>query len=71
MVSLALDIPGLLFGAYVCGVGTTASFVLNRVLHNVQLNRVSSVYLMLAAASSLHILFCKGFNLRSSQVSIF
>jgi hypothetical protein len=62
MVSLALDIPGLLFGAYVCSVGTVAGFVLNAVLRNSKPNRISSVYLMLAAASSLHILYCKGLS---------
>lgn len=70
MVSLALETPGLLFAAYVCCVGTVAAFVLNTVLRDSKLNRISSLYLILAAASSLHILFCKGFSSRSGQISL-
>jgi len=61
MVSLVLETPDLLFGAYVCCVGTLAGLVLNSVPRNPKLNQVSFVYIVLAAASSLHILFCKPF----------
>ena len=59
MASLALDTPGILFGAYICCVGTVASFVLKATSHDSKLNRIQSVYLVLAAVSSLHILFCE------------
>ena len=70
MVPLALEIPSLLFAAYVCCVGTVVAFVLNTIPRVSKLNRISSVYLVLAAASSLHILFCKGFSSCSDQISL-
>ena len=61
MVFLALNTPGILFGAYVCCVVTLAGFVLNTTPRNAKLNLVSLVYLGIAAASSLHTLFCESF----------
>jgi len=69
MDSLALNTPGLLFGAYICCIVTLAGFVLNSVPRNVKVNRVSFVYLGLAAASSFHILFCEGSYSPNDQLS--
>ena len=62
MVFLALNTPGILFGAYVCCVVTLAGFVLNTTPRNAKLNLVSFVYLGIAAVSSLHTLFCESFR---------
>jgi hypothetical protein len=69
MVFAASDVPRLLFGAYTFAIGAVAGFVLTTVPHP-RLNQNSVVYFVLAAVSSLHILFCKYSELFDDWISL-